>query len=207
MRESREHCEETLPEILACDLDGNFELLVRSYQDRIYGFALRLSGDTRDAEEVAQDAFVRAYRAMATYPPERIRAMALKAWLYQIALNVWRNRTRRKQLGSAPIDPGEEEGKGVDPPADASEQPEALLERYETQATLADLLKALPERYRVAVVLRFVQDLSYAEAARVLKQPEGTVKANVHRGIKLLRASMSGMEWAGTGNRGGTGDG
>ena len=82
---------------LAEDLDGQFELLVRTYQDRLYSFALRLSRSREDAEEIAQDAFVRAYRALKTYAPERIAALSLRAWLYQIALNVTRNRFRRRR--------------------------------------------------------------------------------------------------------------
>ena len=82
---------------LAEDLDGAFEDLVRSYQDRLFSFALRLTGRREDAEEIAQDAFVRAYRALSTYPAERIRGMSLRAWLYQITLNVTRNRMRGKK--------------------------------------------------------------------------------------------------------------
>ena len=73
---------------LARDLDGSFERLVLAYQDRLYAFALRFCGNREDAEEVAQDAFVRAYRALKTYPADRVRALALRAWLYRIALNV-----------------------------------------------------------------------------------------------------------------------
>ena len=72
--------------------------LVVAYQDRLFSFALRLTGRREDAEEVAQDAFVRAYRALGAYPAERIRTMALRAWLYQITLNVARNRFRGKKL-------------------------------------------------------------------------------------------------------------
>src|SRR5450756_2931684 len=88
--------EAALEAALAEDLEGCFERLVREYQDRLYSLAHRLAGNPEDAEEIAQDAFVRAYRAMKTYPAERIRALSLKAWLYQITLNVARNRRRRK---------------------------------------------------------------------------------------------------------------
>ena len=69
---------------LAADLDAAFESLVRTFQDRLFSFALRLCGNREDAEEVAQDSFVRAYRALKTYPEERIRALSLQAWLYRI---------------------------------------------------------------------------------------------------------------------------
>ena len=66
--------EHTLEAALARDLEGCFERMVREYQDRLYSFAHRLAGNPQDAEEIAQDAFVRAYRALKTYPAERIRA-------------------------------------------------------------------------------------------------------------------------------------
>src|SRR5260370_3188779 len=87
--------EQSLSAHLAADLDGHFEHLVRTYQDRLYGFALRLTGSRQDAEESTQDAFVRAYRALQGYAEDRRRALRLRPWLYQITLNVGRNRARR----------------------------------------------------------------------------------------------------------------
>src|SRR5207253_10898988 len=89
---------------LAQDVDLHFERLVCEYQDRLYGFALRLMSQREDAEEVVQDALVRAYRALKTYSAERIRAMALRSWLYQITLNVARNRLRRKRHPTETLD-------------------------------------------------------------------------------------------------------
>ncbi len=88
----------TLLTTLARDLDTGFEALALAYQRRLYGLALRLTTSPPDAEEIAQDALVRAYRALATYPTERIEALSLRPWLYQIAVNVWRNRVRKARL-------------------------------------------------------------------------------------------------------------
>src|SRR5690348_17175941 len=96
--------EHSLSVRLAADLDGHFEELVRTFQDRIYGFTLRLTSSPQDAEESAQDTFVRAYRALQRYPAERIATIKLKAWLYQIALNVVRNRVRGVRLTQVAID-------------------------------------------------------------------------------------------------------
>jgi RNA polymerase sigma factor (sigma-70 family) len=168
---------------LADDLDGHFEVLVRSYQDRLYRFALRLAGNPQDAEEVAQDAFVRAYHALDRYPPERIRALALRPWLYRICLNVFRNRIRRRQLQLVPLD--------VDIAVDGErEWPEQVAEAVERIQELEKRLAALPELYRAAVILRHIEELGIAEIAAVLKQPEGTVKSNIHRGIRLLRHAI-----------------
>jgi len=189
--------EEALPAELAADLAGTFERLVLAYQARLYRFALRLSGSPRDAEEIAQDAFVRAYRALERYPPERVRALALKPWLYQIALNVTRNRVRGKRPRLVPLEATDRrDGDGVRTgphPAlidDERARPEALVERAEGGVELGRLVAALPGRYRAAVILRHVEGLSYAELATVLGQPVGTAKANVHRGVRILREAL-----------------
>jgi len=180
-----------LAERLAADLDGCFETLVRAYQDRLYAFALRLSGSAPDAEEIAQDAFVRAYRALGSYPADRVRALALRPWLYRITLNVARNRGRGRRLRLVSLT-GDDDRPGVaEPVAAARDRPESVFERTERGNELAALVAALPTRHRTAVVLRHVEGMSYREAAAVLDQPIGTVKANAHRGIRSLRAALT----------------
>lgn len=178
-----------LPALLAADLGRGFERIVLAYQHRLYAFALRLTGSPQDAEEVAQDAFVRAYRAVESYPAERIRALALRPWLYQITLNVWRNRVRVRRPPSLPLD-DPETGAPLEVEDDTRLQPDATAERDERQRELAALLVTLPAHFRAAVILRHVEGLSYRELAQVLGQPEGTVKAHVHRGTKLLREAL-----------------
>ncbi|HXH13471.1 MAG TPA: sigma-70 family RNA polymerase sigma factor [Alphaproteobacteria bacterium] len=185
--------EQDLPAALAADLDGNFEQLVLTYQDRLYGFALRLAGNPQDAEEVAQDSFVRAYQALATYSGERRRTLALRPWLYQIALNVFRNRVRGRHLQLVPLDQ-DDEGGTWEHAADPAPHPDAVLEQAELKETLDALVASLPERYRLAVILRHVQGLGYREMAAVLKQPLGTVKANVHRGLQHLRQALDAQQ-------------
>lgn len=175
--------------LLAHDRGRGFEHVVVAYQRRLYAFALRLSGSPRDAEEIAQDAFVRAYRAIERYPAERVRALALRPWLYQIALNVWRNRARVRRLPSVPLD-DPETGAPLDIEDDARLRPDVTAERDERQRELAALLTTLPAHFRAAVILRHVEGLSYRELAGILGQPEGTVKAHVHRGTKLLREAL-----------------
>jgi RNA polymerase sigma-70 factor, ECF subfamily len=180
---------------LAEDLDGAFETLVRVFQDRLYAFAHRLCSSREDAEEVAQDAFVRAYRALKTYPAERVRSLALQAWLYRITLNVARNRTRRKRPPHVSIDNGRAEGavsqRAWDPPDDPRTRPDSRLEEGQRRANLASLVATLPERYRSAIILRYVEGLSLEEVADVLRQPLGTAKSNVHRAVNLLRRAIS----------------
>ena len=180
---------------LARDLDGSFERLVATYQDRLYAFALRFCGNREDAEEVAQDAFVRAYRALRTYPAERVRALAMRAWLYRIVLNVARNRFRRKRHLTVSFDavPGAR-GEGAtpfDPPDRVEERPDSRLEQKRERTDIASLVAALPKRYREPLILRYVEGLPIAEVAAVLEQPLGTAKSNVHRAINALRDSLS----------------
>jgi RNA polymerase sigma-70 factor (ECF subfamily) len=176
----------TLADALARDLDAAFEALVRAHADRCYAIALRVLGDPHDAEEVAQDALIRAYRALAGYETARIRELRLRPWLATIVVNLCRNRARRGRAPTRPLDGLAEAG--LEPTAPAREEPAAAAERGADRERLAALLAALPERYRVPVVLRHVDDLSYAELAEALGRPEGTLKAQVHRGLRMLRA-------------------
>jgi len=160
-----------------------FERLVHEHQHRVYALSLALTGNRHDAEDVAQDTFLRAYRALATYPPDRIRELKQKAWLHRIAVNVVRNRVRGMR-------PSLVELNGSEP--SLSSGPEDDVMRKAEIDELAARVACLPARYREAVVLRHVQDLSYAEVAEALGQPVGTVKANVHRGLKILRGENHG---------------
>jgi RNA polymerase sigma-70 factor (ECF subfamily) len=184
--------DERLRECLAADLDGSFEDVVRFYQDRLFSFALRVTGNREDAEEVAQDAFVRAYRALSGYPVERIRALALRAWLYRITLNVARNRLRGKKPRMVSLDhPLSADGETAwEAPEDASRQPDALYESARGRMDMAALVASLPERYRAPIVLRYVEGLQLDEVARVLDQPLGTTKSHVHRGVNALREAL-----------------
>ncbi|MDQ6892601.1 MAG: RNA polymerase sigma factor [Acidobacteriota bacterium] len=181
---------------LARDLDGSFERLVVEYQDRLYAFALRFCGNREDAEEVAQDAFVRAYGALRTYPAQRVRTLAMRPWLYQIVLNVARNRYRRKRHSTVSFEAASRGAEGEDPipfepPDRPEERPDRRFERRRERADIASLVAALPPRFREPLILRYVEGLPIAEVAAVLKQPLGTAKSNVHRAINVLRESLS----------------
>ena len=163
--------------------DRVFERLVRDHQDRIYALGLALTGNRHDAEDVAQDTFIRAYKALATYSPDRIRDLKQRAWLHRIAVNVVRNRVRGVRPRMVELNGSE--------PSVATGPEEDVLRKAEIDE-LAARVACLPAKYREAVVLRHVQDLSYAEVAETLGQPVGTVKANVHRGLKILRGENHG---------------
>ena len=167
---------------LAIDVDSAFPDLVTTHQDLVFGVALRVVRDESTAQDVAQDALVRAYRALKGYPGERIRQLRLRPWLARIALNAARNEVR-----------GRKQHDGLDGAAEAvaapADGPSRLAERRDEKRMWARLLEGLPARYRLPVALRYVEGLSYAELAEALARPLGTVKSDVHRGTALLRAA------------------
>ena len=175
---------------LARDLEAGFPDLVAAHRDRLYTIALRLLGDRRDAEEVAQDALVRAFRAMQGYRGDRIAALRLRPWLASIAVNLARNRRRRVDERQPPgrLEPMLEAG--FDLAVDARSSPDHRADRRETQAELATALLRLTPAVRAAIVLRHVDGLSVAETAEALGRPEGTIKAQVFRGLRELRAGL-----------------
>jgi RNA polymerase sigma-70 factor (ECF subfamily) len=179
----------------ARDLDGTFEALVVVHQDRLYSIALRMLGDGHDAEEAAQDALVRAYRAMAGYPPDRIRELRLRPWLATIVLNLCRTRIARRAAAGRPALSFDAAVPGtMEPVADERSGPAATVARRDTRRAWGALLLTLPPAYRSAVVLRHVDGLSYPEVASALDRPEGTVKAQVHRGLAMLRTAFEAAE-------------
>jgi RNA polymerase sigma-70 factor, ECF subfamily len=181
--------EATLLHALADDLDPAFEALVRGRQDRLFSIALRILGDRSEAEDAAQDAFIRAYRSLGGWEPTRIRELRLDAWLATIVVNVARTRSRRRRTTA-----GRESLTFVDeldhPSGAQAETPHGSLARREASEAWAVRLLALPDRYRAPIVLRHVDGLGYDEIGEALDRPAGTVKAQVHRGLALLRAVL-----------------
>jgi RNA polymerase sigma-70 factor, ECF subfamily len=169
-----------LTQRLAADLDASFEALVDAHVDRLFSIALRILGDRGDAEEAAQDALVRAYRALGDYEDGRIRELRLRPWLTTIVVNVCRNQTRVKRVKTSEL--------GFEPGAEPAVDPVA---RRDVRDAWASLLATLPPAQRIAIVLRHVDGLSYAEMAVVLGRPEGTIKAQVHRGLATLRDALA----------------
>jgi RNA polymerase sigma factor (sigma-70 family) len=177
--------DETLRAALAADLDAGFEALVRAHADVIHAVARRSTETRADAEDLAAEAFLRAYRALRGYDAERVAGLALRPWLLTILLNTARNdrraaarRPRTDGVGELPDRPTS--GPGVAERA----------ENGELSGHLAVLLADLPADQRTAVVLRHVVDLPVAEVAAVLGCAEGTVRSHTSRGLAALRARL-----------------
>jgi RNA polymerase sigma factor (sigma-70 family) len=176
---------------LAVDLDRAFPTLVADHRDRLYTIALRILGDPRDAEEVAQDALVRAHRAIGGYPATRTAELRLRPWLAAITVNLARNRRRRHVDRRPPARLEPLLTDGFDRADEAAPSGPASVVSREGASELAALLLELPPAMRIAIVLRHVDGLSVAETAVALGRPEGTVKAQVSRGLDRLRARLS----------------
>ena len=174
-----QHPELTTTE-LARDLDGSFPDVVRTYQDGIFSGVYRLVPNAADAEDATQETFVRAYRALRRYDPERIRSLRLEPWLWTIALNVCRNAARTRKRKPAGSDLA-----AIPEPAASADTAAAAIE-----AVTADewhrRLSTLPGPMRAAVVLRHVVGLGYGEISEALDRPIGTVKSDVHRALTRL---------------------
>lgn len=176
---------------LATDLDQAFPTLVDAHAGRLFTIANRYLGAPSDAEEVAQDALVRAYDALSGYERDRIRALRLRPWLATITLNLARNRRRRIADRRPPASLEPLVDAGWQPAVASNALPSAIAERREAQRELGIALLSLAPAIREAVVLRHVDGMSVAETAAALGRPEGTVKAQVHRGLAMLRQHLT----------------
>lgn len=200
LREGIMTCDEALSGALADDLNAAFERVARAWEQRLYAFALRMTGRPRDAEELAEETLAQAWRALAGYSPERRRALCLRPWLFQIAANLARNRARStRRHPTLSLDDltlaSDEAGDGgglAERLADEDPlgMPEVALAREQRLADLAALLLTLPEPQRVAVVLRHVEGLGYMAIAEAMGEPVGTVKSHASRGVARLRRAL-----------------
>jgi len=182
-----------LSRALGENVEENFEKLIRMFQNRLYSFSLRLTNNRADAEDIVQEGLVRAFRALKSYAPRRIEAIDLGPWLYRIVLNVFRTRGRKAPLRGFSLDDshralGQSAENLMEPGPDEGAEKAQIRDRLE-QAIIS-----LPDRYRIPVVLRYGEGAAYSKIKDILKQPEGTVKSNVHRGIQLLRENFLKMK-------------
>lgn len=192
--------DEALAIALADDFDAAFEQMARAWEQRLYAFALRMTGRPRDAEEIAEETLVQAWSALSAYPPERRRALRLRPWLFQIAANLARNRARSARRADAlSLDSAAPASDGSIDAATLAERiadddplgaPEEALAREQRLADLAALLLTLPEPQRLVVILRHVEGMGYAAIAETTGEPIGTVKSHASRGVARLRRAL-----------------
>jgi RNA polymerase sigma-70 factor (ECF subfamily) len=168
---------------LATDLERAFADLVREMERAVYSGVRRMVPTGADAEDITQEVFIRAYRALREYPPERIRRLNLQGWVWTIAMNLCRNaaRTRSRRPRTVELD-RDAFASGPGP------ETRALVE--DENERWSHLLSQLPAAQRNAVILRHVVGLPYADIAQATGRVEGTVKADVHRGLATLKEAL-----------------
>ena len=156
---------------------------VLGYLEPLYATAMRLTRNRADAEDLVQDTVVKALRFQSRFE----RGTNLRAWLYTILHNTWRNRVRDTAREAVDVDSDriEELASTVDGPTEI-ETPERALLRATMDVDLREALDELPEAFRQAVWLRDVEEFSYAEIAKMLDVPIGTVMSRISRGRRLL---------------------
>ena len=164
--------------------------LIERYQAQVYSLALRMVRRSEDAEDLTQETFVRMFRALSRYDPTRPFA----AWLFTIASRLCIDHIRRRKVSPISLTQRERESEEeyqieVEDPG---LRPDEVAIHAEESRRATDLIDSLPPHYRIVVILRHVQDLSYEEIAEALHLPLGTVKARIHRARALLRVRIEG---------------
>ena len=184
-------------DLLASAQGGNlfaFEEVVRRYQRRVYATALRIVRRHDLADDVTQEAFIRAHRALGSYDATR----PFGPWMCRIAANLAINHVRSPEAREEELD----EGALAERPSPAAGPLGALLEA-EARDVLEDALGALPAEQRAVFVLRTFEDLSYKEIAEALDLEVGTVMSRLSRAREKLRASLAGYLGPALGRAGG----
>jgi RNA polymerase sigma-70 factor (ECF subfamily) len=173
------------------ELDGRFEAEAIPLLGELYPAALRLTRNGPDAEDLLQEAYLRAYRGFSGFEP----GTNLKAWLFRIMTNAYINTYRKKQREPQKVSQDElaefdlyRELKEHDPAWDAT--PENIVLSNLVDSDIIEAIDDLPEQFRMAVVLSDVEGFSYAEMAEIMDVPLGTVMSRLHRGRKALQKRL-----------------
>jgi RNA polymerase sigma-70 factor (ECF subfamily) len=164
--------------------DETFARDALSYVDSLYGTALRLTRHAADAEDLVQDTYLKAFRAQSQFQ----RGTNLKAWLFTILHNTFRN--RRRDAGRNPVDVDSELVEQAMDAGSIQQTPEMQVVRATLDADLQAALDALPDAFRQAVWLRDVEEFSYAEIAEIVGVPIGTVMSRISRGRRMLHEKL-----------------
>jgi RNA polymerase sigma-70 factor, ECF subfamily len=167
---------------------GAFDLLVLRYQHKVIKLVARLLRDQTEAEDVAQEAFVKAYRALGSFRGDS----AFYTWLYRIAVNTARNAIASRQR--RPLDYetelSESEQSALASKMRHTDTPEANALSEEIRTTVNEAIEQLPEDLRTAIVLREVEGLSYEEIAAAMECPVGTVRSRIFRAREAIDRSL-----------------
>lgn len=182
------------PEIIRRCRSGDekaYRELIQRYQRQVYSVALRMLRRHEDAEDLVQETFVRMFKALDRYDPER----PFPAWLFTIASRLCIDHLRRRKVRPISLTQhdAEENEEWTLEVEDPGLKPDETAVHHEEEGRTQDLIDSLPEHYRIVVIMRHQQDLSYEEIAEALHLPLGTVKARIHRARALLKDRIEGQ--------------
>ncbi|MEO6185392.1 MAG: RNA polymerase sigma factor RpoE [Steroidobacteraceae bacterium] len=167
-----------------------FDLLVLKYQHKVVKLVTRYLRDPSDAEDVAQEAFIKAYRAL----PQFRGDSAFYTWLYRIAINTAKNAIVSRDRSPIDFDldmQNIEESNSMQMRLADPETPESLLQTEEIRVTVNEAIEALPEDLRTAIVLRELEGLSYEDIAQAMDCPVGTVRSRIFRAREAIDRRLS----------------
>jgi RNA polymerase sigma-70 factor (ECF subfamily) len=159
---------------------GAFDALVRRYQHKVVKLVMRYVRNPTEAEDIAQDAFIKAYRALSRFRGDS----AFYTWLYRIAINTAKNSLAARARNPVQLDSngsGDEDRPGLEERMIDTATPEALALTEEIRATVSAAIDRLPEDLRTAIMLRELEGLSYEEIAKTMDCPVGTVRSRIFR--------------------------
>jgi RNA polymerase sigma-70 factor (ECF subfamily) len=174
------------PSVAPSDAE-DFSAEALQFLEPLFATAMRLTRNRADAEDLVQDTFVKAFRFSGQFK----RGTNLRAWLYTILHNTWRNRRRDASRDAVEVDSDQVEQAAAGPGGEPVETPERILMRSTLDAELQAALDELPDAFRQAVWLRDVEEFTYAEIAEMLNVPIGTVMSRISRGRRMLFERLS----------------
>ncbi len=186
-REQADERQLTRTERLAARYDDpdpvpTWDEVATEYGPRVYAMAYHLTGDRHEAEDLAQDVFVRVYRNLDKYSPG-----TFDGWLYRITKNLFLDGIRRRRkVRMVPLPDDDWHGSMQDGP-----NPDAIVDRHGIDGSIEQAITELPKTFRTAVVLCDVQGLTYEEIAEATGWPMGTVRSRIHRGRRMLRSALT----------------
>jgi len=170
-----------------------FDQLMAKHHKQAYNVAFRMSGNHSDADDLTQEAFIRAYRFFGQYK----RDMPFEGWLYRIMTNVFIDGLRRKPKSVVRSLDQPISGDGNDCYMEIEDKgigPEDAMLSSEVEAKIQDALKTMPEVFRLTVIYADIEGLSYEEVAEATRTNVGTVRSRLHRGRRMLREKLGDMD-------------
>jgi RNA polymerase sigma-70 factor (ECF subfamily) len=163
-----------------------FEKLVVKYQDRIYNLCRYTLGNARDADDAVQDIFIKAYRNLKDFKPEK----PFYTWLYRIGVNTCLDFRRKSFSASSFLQSLSREMAATADQSLFDTTPEKLYELKETRKAIEFALAKLPEKLRAVIILREIEQLTYEEIAEIMNSSIGTVKSRISRAREMLRETL-----------------